>query len=293
MKHVGSIKMPIKTSSGVKEFSLDFFKTGKERYAILYLGDLKARFVPLRIESACLFGHVFHSAKCDCGFQLNAAIDYISQKNHGLVIYAIDQDGRGLGIEAHFRIYVLRQQKRHPTKKVYSLLNKRIDERNYSDILSILRYYGVRSVELMTNNQSRISTLTLAGLEVKRKPLECPLNEFNETCLRQEKDDLDYLTTYQSHIDFFSKLSKNENEALVVSGNGEIVKKFKGNKKTIIESVEKEVSLEGKSFSVYTNFLVNKGDLLAIKNSNVKVFFPLGSFSKVDKEFEFDEIRLS
>ena len=292
MNHVGPIKMPIKTSFGVKEFSLDFFKTGKERYATLYLGDLKSRFLPLRIESACLFGHVFHSAKCDCGFQLNAAIDYISRKNHGLVIYAIDQDGRGLGIEAHFKIYVLRQQKRYPTKKVYSLLNKKIDERNYSDITHILRHYGVESVELMTNNKSRLQALKSAGLKVKRIPLECPLDEFNETCLRQEKDDLGYLTSYETHADFFSKLSKNEDEALIVDKRGKTLKKIKGSKKEIVALVGKEL-LKGKCFSIYTNFMVSQKDLMQIKNPDVKFFFPLGAFGRTDKQLEFDELRLT
>ncbi|MFD0530487.1 DUF6939 family protein [Kitasatospora arboriphila] len=180
-----------------------------ERWAAVHTGDLHdGTPVPLRIESACLFGHVLRSAQCDCGYQLDEAMHTFARQGRGLLLYGIDQDARGLGIAAHFAIYAMRQQEGLDTEAVYRRLDAPVDARSYEPVAAILRHLGVDSVRLLSNNRRRETFLQEAGFTVERAPLEAPLDVHNMSTLMLEKEDLDYAWSFETHADWLRPLQE-------------------------------------------------------------------------------------
>ncbi len=212
MKQIGPIIHPVKLlNEQVVNFNFEYFETNKGRYAVAYLGNIKGEEdVLLRIESSCIFGHVFGVVRCDCQYQLAQAMQKVANEGKGIVVYAIDQDGRGLGIDKHFEIYVLRQQENLETEGVYERLKTKPDVREYDDVLDILKYYDIKGVKLMTNNPRRLKLLENANIKYERIPLEITLNNNNSGCLMDEKKDLGYLFSFNTHEEWFTHMKKNK-----------------------------------------------------------------------------------
>jgi GTP cyclohydrolase II len=207
-ERIGPIELPLQTAAGTEIFDVTYFEWEREgRWAAAALGDVTgAEPAPLRIESACLFGHVLGSAQCDCGWQLIRALEEIVSRGRGLVVYGIDQDARGLGIAAHFRIYELRQREGLDTSGVYERLQAPMDARSYEPVATILGELGVSSVELMSNNKGRAAFLREKGFEVVTAPLEAPITQHNMGTLMLEKEDLGYEVGYTTHTEWLRKL---------------------------------------------------------------------------------------
>lgn len=207
MRIDGPAVLPLRWGDETTRFSLLHFEIDGQRWAAVHTGDLTAdEPVPLRIESACLFGHVLRSAQCDCGYQLEAAMRQFCRTGRGLLVYGIDQDARGLGIAAHFAIYHLRQQEGLDTDQVYQRLNAPVDARSYGPVADILRHLGVRSVRLLSNNPHRVSFLRDEGFTVTTEALEAPLDVHNMSTLMLEKEDLDYSWSFETHADWLEPL---------------------------------------------------------------------------------------
>jgi len=204
LKIKGPIKLPVGLIDGqVIEFDLYFTKKDRKRYLILKLGDLlRNQPIYLRIESACIFGHVMGSRRCDCGFQLKNALNIIGNDN-GLLIYSIDDDGRGLGIEGHFDTYFFRQVKLLETEDLYKKIKRPIDDRNYDIVADILHFFKVKNVKLLTNNNKRILALKDKGFKVSRAALEMRIDEYCAPALMDKKDHLHYLFSFDSHFENF------------------------------------------------------------------------------------------
>lgn len=205
-KKVGPAILPLQAGDKAMKCELWYYSFGDSRWVAVCYGDLKTKRVMLRIESACIFGHIFHSRQCDCGFQLNEAMVKISQAEAGLVLYAIDQDARGAGIEAHFQIYYLRQHENLDTEGVYSRLGVPIDSRDYQPVVAILRDLGVGQITLLSNNKERMKLLTENGFDAQFENLEAPLDEHNMATLMLEKEDLDYTWSFKTHSDWLMSL---------------------------------------------------------------------------------------
>lgn len=200
----GPAMLPLRYAGGETPFQLWHFDFGGDRWAAVWTGDLHDGPVPLRIESACLFGHVLRSAQCDCGFQLEAAMTSFARRGRGLLLYAIDQDARGLGIAAHFAIYAMRQQENLDTDAVYARLDAPVDARSYDAALAILRHLDVHAVRLLSNNPRRDRFLREAGISVENEPLIEPLNTHNMSTLMLEKEDLGYDWPFETHADWLA-----------------------------------------------------------------------------------------
>lgn len=211
MKHIGPIVHPVLLANKtIENFMFDYFETEKGRYAACYIGDIEDKEdVLLRVESACIFGHVFGVARCDCNYQLEQSLVKISKEKRGIVIYAIDQDARGLGIDKHFEIYVLRQKENLETKEVYERLKCNPDVREYDDVAEILKFYKIKSVKILTNNPRRLGWLEKQNINYERVPLEITLNEHNSGCLMDEKQDLGYLFSFKTHQEWFQYIIRN------------------------------------------------------------------------------------
>ncbi|MBI4854255.1 MAG: GTP cyclohydrolase II [Acidobacteria bacterium] len=149
-------------------------KIDDQEFVVLVKGELKANTpILVRIHSQCLTGDVFHSIKCDCGQQLDAAMQRVSQAGLGVVIYH-PQEGRGIGIINKIRAYAL-QDKGADTVEANLKLGFDVDERDYEQCIDILKLLGINSVQLMSNNPDKLSALISAGIKAERVPLEIDL----------------------------------------------------------------------------------------------------------------------
>ena len=149
-------------------------------HAALFLGDLTIEEPPLvRLHSECLTGDAFHSLRCDCGSQLETAMQMVQQAGRGLIIY-LRQEGRGIGLANKIRAYH-NQDKGMDTVEANVALGLPIDARQYDIAAQILRYFHIQKVRLMTNNQQKIKELKSLGIEItERLPLHTGLCDSNQ-----------------------------------------------------------------------------------------------------------------
>lgn len=141
-----------------------------------------SRPVPVRLHSACLTGDVFGSRRCDCGAQLQLAIERLAKGEGGVILY-LDQEGRGLGLANKMRAYAL-QDAGLDTVDANTALGFDDDERDYGIAARMLALIGCRRVLLMTNNPDKLEGLAGAGVEIAgRVPLYTPINPDNRRYL--------------------------------------------------------------------------------------------------------------
>lgn len=143
-----------------------------EEFVALVRGKLRRSGATLvRIHSQCLTGDVFRSVRCDCGPQLDRALEMICDDGAGVVVYQ-QQEGRGIGIVNKIRAYAL-QDEGADTIEANVRLGLPIDARRYDQCAEIIKQLGLSRIRLMSNNPEKVLALRNAGLEVvERVPLE-------------------------------------------------------------------------------------------------------------------------
>ena len=145
--------------------------------------------VAVRVHSECLTGDVFHSLRCDCGPQLDAALEMLGKERQGVLVY-MRQEGRGIGLSNKLKAYRL-QDGGLDTVEANEKLGFPADLREYGLGAQILHYLGVRRMKLITNNPKKIAGLHGYGLEVvDQVPLATPANEVNRKYLETKRDKL-------------------------------------------------------------------------------------------------------
>jgi 3,4-dihydroxy 2-butanone 4-phosphate synthase / GTP cyclohydrolase II len=148
-------------------------------HLVLVFGDISGGTdVLARVHSECLTGDVFGSLRCDCGAQLEAAMQAIAEHGCGIIIYLRGHEGRGIGLLSKLQAYQL-QDAGADTVDANLELGLPIDAREYSVAAHLLRDLGVRSVRLLTNNPAKVEGLKENGIAVTRVPLpvmETPQN---------------------------------------------------------------------------------------------------------------------
>jgi len=166
--------------------------TGEEHLA-LTLGDVAGgEPVLVRVHSQCLTGDIFGSTRCDCGLQLELALERIRDAGRGVLLYLL-QEGRGIGLLNKLLAYELQDQG-HDTVEANERLGFRPDQRDYGVGAQILRDLGIERMRLMTNNPSKYVALSGYGLEiVERVPLEVPPSDASRDYLRTKRDKLGHL----------------------------------------------------------------------------------------------------
>ncbi|KAG2673569.1 hypothetical protein I3760_13G098500 [Carya illinoinensis] len=143
--------------------------------------------VLVRVHSECLTGDIFGSARCDCGNQLDLAMQLIEQAGRGVVVYLRGHEGRGIGLGHKLRAYNLQDQG-HDTVQANIELGLDIDAREYGIGAQILRDIGVRTMRLMTNNPAKFTGLKGYGLAViGRVPVMTPITEENKKYLETKR----------------------------------------------------------------------------------------------------------
>ena len=163
-----------------------------EHVALVY-GDVRdGENVLVRMHSKCLTGDVFHSMRCDCGWQLETAMEMISREGRGVVVY-LDQEGRGIGLLNKLKAYEL-QDRGADTVEANEKLGFKPDLRNYGIGAQILLDLGLKSIRPMTNNPRKLVGLEGYGLRVEeRVPIESPSTEENAGYLEAKRLKLGHL----------------------------------------------------------------------------------------------------
>lgn len=167
--------------------------TSSEEFVVLYKGQMTPDTPTLvRIHSQCLTGDVFGSIKCDCGLQLEKAMELIEAEGVGAIVYQ-QQEGRGIGIINKIRAYAL-QDNGADTVEANEKLGFAVDGRNYQQCAEILFDLGLCKVRVMSNNPDKIEALEKAGLQViKRVPIEVESKEPAAHYLRTKREKLGHL----------------------------------------------------------------------------------------------------
>ncbi|WOT04043.1 GTP cyclohydrolase II [Shewanella youngdeokensis] len=191
IKFIASSKLP--TPWGVFEMhGFEDSETGKEHVA-LTLGAFDANSPILgRIHSECLTGDALFSLRCDCGFQLQTAMQNIAEAGQGFILY-LRQEGRGIGLLNKIRAYELQDEGAN-TVEANERLGFAADLRKYDMIIPMMEQIGVSKVRLMTNNPRKVKAMQSFGLEVvERVPLQVGKNRYNEDYLKTKSTELGHM----------------------------------------------------------------------------------------------------
>jgi len=173
------------------KYNLFLYKdlTNNKVHSALVMGEFGADPVLVRVHSECLTGDVFGSLRCDCGRQLNKAMQAIEKSGKGVILY-MNQEGRGIGLVEKIKAYGL-QDKGMDTVEANEALGHAADLRNYGIGAQILVDLGIKHIRLLTNNPRKIVGLEGYGLRVvERIPLEVEPNSVNYKYLKTKKEKL-------------------------------------------------------------------------------------------------------
>lgn len=191
IKFIAEAKLP----SAWGEFTIHGFEdlvTGKE-HIVLSMGDLSTdEPVLARVHSECLTGDALFSLRCDCGPQLQFAMQKIAEQGRGMILY-LRQEGRGIGLLNKIKAYSLQDQGAD-TVEANVRLGFEPDAREYDICKPMLDHFGVKSLRLMTNNPRKVDALESLGIDVtERLPIETGQNSHNESYLAVKMSKLGHL----------------------------------------------------------------------------------------------------
>jgi 3,4-dihydroxy 2-butanone 4-phosphate synthase/GTP cyclohydrolase II len=189
-----------------------------KHHVALVKGDVSgASDVLVRVHSECLTGDVFHSLRCDCGEQLEAALAMIEREGAGVLLY-LSQEGRGIGLLNKLRAYRL-QEDGLDTVEANERLGLPADLRDYGIGAQILADLGLSSIRILTNNPKKIKGLEGYGLSVSAQiPIEPAPNEHNAAYLRTKAERMGH-TLHHQGLNLDEELLHSERERHR-SGNG-------------------------------------------------------------------------
>ena len=165
-----------------------------QRVVSLCVGDVTCdEPIITRLHSACLTSEVLGSTRCDCKEQLDFALDEIHHRGCGVLLYFLDHEGRGIGLEDKIRSYVL-QDAGCDTEMANVVLGHPVDTRVYDCAPLILKHLGVGAIELLTNNPQKLDVIQKAGIPVARRQLWVqPASAKADDYMRHKRAAMDHL----------------------------------------------------------------------------------------------------
>ena len=181
-------RMPTKFGT-FKLIAFDGESKEKENLALV-MGDIDEGEVLVRLHSECFTGDVLHSMRCDCGEQLELAMERIATERKGMIIY-LRQEGRGIGLVNKLKAYNL-QDDGLDTVEANIALGFDAELRDYSGATSILKALGVEKIKLMTNNPAKVEELAKDGVDVR-------MVEHKTTPNKENKEYLDTKANKMNH----------------------------------------------------------------------------------------------
>jgi 3,4-dihydroxy 2-butanone 4-phosphate synthase/GTP cyclohydrolase II len=191
VEFVRAVDLP--TRSG--RFRLKLYRSvvDNEHHVALVMGELNSAVPALvRVHSECLTGDVFGSQRCDCGYQLEKAMQMVAAAGAGAILY-MRQEGRGIGLAGKIHAYQL-QEAGMDTVEANEHLGFKADLRDYGIGAQILGDLGLRKIRLITNNPRKIVGLKGYGLKiVERVPLVAPATEHSARYLKTKKEKLGHM----------------------------------------------------------------------------------------------------
>ncbi|MCW4025104.1 MAG: bifunctional diaminohydroxyphosphoribosylaminopyrimidine deaminase/5-amino-6-(5-phosphoribosylamino)uracil reductase RibD [Candidatus Bathyarchaeota archaeon] len=204
-----------------------FSDKGSEPHLALVRGQLQNKKIPVRIHSQCLTGDVFGSLRCDCRSQLEDSLRILGKESAGMLIY-LRQEGRGIGLGSKIQAYSL-QDTGLDTVEANNALGFPDDMRDYSVAAEILKFFGVHSVSLFTNNPAKLDGLRANGINVDRVPCQGEKNEINARYLEVKKAKLGHFADDEDFMKLALELageanpSPNPKVGAVIVKDGKII----------------------------------------------------------------------
>ncbi|HLX20906.1 MAG TPA: bifunctional 3,4-dihydroxy-2-butanone-4-phosphate synthase/GTP cyclohydrolase II [Gaiellaceae bacterium] len=192
-------EVTVRLPTAFGDFDATLFRetlTGKQHVALVHGHVDGADDVLVRVHSECLTGDVFHSLRCDCGEQLEAALALIAAEPRGVLLY-MAQEGRGIGLLNKLKAYEL-QEEGLDTVDANLALGFGADEREWGIGNQILSELGLTTIRLLTNNPKKVSGLQAFGLEVTEQvPIEVEPHPENRRYLAVKRDKLGHALHHQ------------------------------------------------------------------------------------------------
>ncbi|HEX6347341.1 GTP cyclohydrolase II [Umezawaea sp.] len=168
-----------------------FRADGHEHMALVHGKTSMRDNVLIRVHSECMTGDIFGAMRCECGEQLDAALNRIVAEGSGILIYLRGHEGRGIGLVEKVRTHVLQDEQGLDTLDSATSLGLPVDVRDYGPAVRILKHLRVNSVRLMSNNPDKIEALESNGITVAaREPLLMRPNDHNIGYLTAKRDRL-------------------------------------------------------------------------------------------------------
>ena len=194
-------RVPFPTEFGEFELRLFEDKIHNDHHVAIVKGDISKDDESLvRVHSQCLTGDIFGSMRCDCGGQLESALEMINKSGNGVLVY-LRQEGRGIGLKNKIKAYQLQDQGMD-TVEANHKLGFKADLREYGIGAEILIACGVKKMKLLTNNPKKLIGLDGFGLEVVgRESIEVDTNKVNKNYLTTKRDKLGHLILGNSKND--------------------------------------------------------------------------------------------
>jgi|TARA_B110000438_G_scaffold116868_1_gene114278 GTP cyclohydrolase II len=187
---VASASLPTKWG----QFTIHGFEdneSGKEHVALSF-GELDTeKPILCRVHSECLTGDCLFSLRCDCGAQLQTAMQAVAEAGQGLILY-LRQEGRGIGLLNKIKAYAL-QDSGADTVEANVQLGFEPDSREYQVCKPMLDYFDVQNLRLMTNNPRKVDALREAGFIVQIVPIHTTANPHNESYLAVKVNKLGHI----------------------------------------------------------------------------------------------------
>ncbi|MBL4773737.1 MAG: GTP cyclohydrolase II [Alcanivoracaceae bacterium] len=175
------------------DFDVHVFMHNEQEHLVLTKGEFNNEDVVLtRVHSECLTGDSLFSLRCDCGPQLEFAMQEMAKQDKALLIY-LRQEGRGIGLAEKIKAYQL-QDTGVDTYDANLKLGHLADNRDYAMLADVFKYFCIQNIDLMTNNPDKISAIEQAGIHInKRIPIKAGHNLHNQHYLQTKIDKFNHL----------------------------------------------------------------------------------------------------
>ena len=194
---------------GSKPWQVQCYGNSSKPHRVFIYGSLDTEVIPVRIHSECFTGDVFKSLQCDCGEQLECAMNYIVERGSGVIIFPSDHEGRGIGLVHKLHAYKLQKEQHLDTFEANDALGFPDDARTYDEVNDILENkLHLKKIELLTNNPNKINSLV-----VKTTPLRVLNSGHNKRYMETKEDHF----TKTNPVILLDNVPKNMTIAIVYS----------------------------------------------------------------------------